>query len=335
MKKLCTAAYVFDRGNLIFRDESAAHLNQLNFSFGLIKDGKASGDHWGNIERYKEFIRKNPHIRPVLSVGGWGADGFSQACSNAEDRKMLVDSTLELLEQHGFLGVDIDWEYPGSDEAGIAACPEDRENFTALLKELRAGLDALTAQDGKNRLLACALGASPKLIQNMDCPAIGQIVDQVNLMTYDIQTPFVVSHHTALYGTESHPNSADFAVKTFVAAGIPAEKIMIGAAYYGRKFTLGDQKEQFLFSKAASSGYDPISYDKLQKILPEMTLAFDEHAKAPYAVDGTTFITYDNPVSIRNKGAYAKENHLMGMMCWEYGEDSSGELLRAMFESMN
>lgn len=331
-----TAAYVFDCGNLSFRDEDAAHLNQLNFSFGLIKDGKASGDHWTNIDAYKAFIRKHPHIQPVLSVGGWGADGFSQACSTDEGRSVLVSSILDLLEQHGFLGVDIDWEYPGSSAAGIASSPDDRENFTKLLQQLRTGLDALTARDGKPRLLACALGASPELIKNMDCPAIGRIVDQVNLMTYDIQTPYVVSHHTALYAaSEEHPYSVDFAVKTFTEAGIPASKIMIGAAFYGRQFTLGEEKEQPLFTKAASSGYDPMDYNKLVKLLPKMNVAFDEKAKAPYAIDGKTFVTYDDPVSIRHKGAYASQNGLMGMMCWEYGGDSSGELLRAMYESLN
>jgi len=64
-------------------------------------------------------------------------------------------------------------------------------------------------------------------------------------------------------------------------------------------------------------------------------LYFDDTAKAPYAVDGNTFITYDNPVSIGHKGAYVTQNGLMGMMCWEYGGDESGELLRAMYESMN
>ena len=125
-------------------------------------------------------------LLPVVSVGGWGADGFSQAAATAEGRSLFVTSTLELMQQHGFLGVDIDWEYPCSDMAGIAASPDDRENFTLLMQELRQGLDRLTAQDGRKRLLACALGASPSLAENIDCKAIGHLTDQINLMTYDL-----------------------------------------------------------------------------------------------------------------------------------------------------
>jgi len=330
-----TAAYVFDRPNLSFQDRDGAHLDQLNFSFALIKDGKATGDHWLKIDEFKAFIRKHPHIQPVVSVGGWGADGFSQAASTAEGRTTLVQSILDLMQKHGFTGVDIDWEYPGSSAAGIASSKDDRENFTLLMQELRSGLDALTAQDGIPRLLATALGASAQLIKDVDCAAIGRIVDQVNLMTYDIQTPFITSHHTPLYSSKGYPHSADNAVKVFTAAGIPKEKIMIGAAFYGRVFTMKEQTETPLFQPAATDGYRSNNYTTLQPLLPSAKRFFDETAKAPYAVNGDTFITYDDPVSIGHKGDYVTQNGLMGMMCWEYGGDDSGELLRAMYESMN
>ena len=75
----------------------------------------------------------------VLAIGGWGADGFSQAASTADGRARFVDSTLVLMERYGFLGVDIDWEYPGSSAAGIASSANDRKNFTLLLQALREG----------------------------------------------------------------------------------------------------------------------------------------------------------------------------------------------------
>ena len=331
-----TAAYVFDRPHVVFEERDAAHLNQLNFSFGLVVDGEVSGKHWGHIEDYKAFIRKHPHIRPVLSVGGWGAGGFSEAASTAEGRAKFADSTIALLEEHGFLGVDIDWEYPCSSESGIASSPDDRENFTLLLLALRERLDALTCKDGKPRLLATALGASPSMLDNIDCPAVGKIVDQINLMTYDIQTNTVASHHTALgIGDERYPNSADYAVRLFVDAGVPREKIMIGAAFFAKAFTLKEVSETPTFTEAEFIVGSYTDYRHLRNELPSLKCCFDEKAKAPYALDGTKFITYDDPVSIRHKGAYVVQNGLMGMMCWEYGSDYEGELLRAMDEGMN
>ena len=106
---------------------------------------------------------------------------FSQAASTADGRARFVDSTLVLMERYGFLGVDIDWEYPGSSAAGIASSANDRKNFTLLLQALREGLDSLTAQDGKPRMLAVAMGGDPWHIRNLDVKAIGALCDQVNL----------------------------------------------------------------------------------------------------------------------------------------------------------
>ena len=204
-----------------------------------------------------------------------------------------------------------------------------------LLQALREGLDRLTAQDGKPRMLAVALGGDPWHIRNLDVKAIGALCDQVNLMTYDLQAEGVASHHTPLYGaSESYPQSVDLAVRSYVEAGLPRSKIMIGAAFYGRSFTLKQSTAQPVWAQAAGTGKS-LTYDRLKTVLANAQTGFDEQAKAPYATDGTTFWTYDDPVSIHYKGAYALENGLMGMMCWEYGGDSSGELLAAMHDSLS
>lgn len=330
-----TAAYVYDRPGLSFSDSDAKHLDQLNFSFALIRNGEVSGSHWQGIEAYKAFVAKHPHILPVLSIGGWGADGFSQAAATEDGRARFVDSALLLMERHGFLGVDIDWEYPGSSAAGIASSPNDRRNFTLLLKALREGLDRLSDGDGKPRMLGIALGASPSHLRNIEPSAVGSLVDQINLMTYDLHTAGVASHHTALYASEGYPLSVDTAVQNALSAGLPKEKIMIGAAFYGRVFTLKAGGDQPVFAPASDSGSRTLTYNRIREKLSGAVTGFDEKAKAPYATDGATFITYDDAASIRSKGAYAAQKGLMGMMCWEYGGDSSGELLAAMYESLN
>ena len=120
--------YVFDEAGLSLRDEHAAMVDQLNYSFALLKDGEATDNHWRQIRQVESYLRRHPHIDGVLSVGGWGAEGFSDACATAEGRQRLADSILRLMDAHGFVGVDIDWEYPGSSAAGIKSRPEDVEN---------------------------------------------------------------------------------------------------------------------------------------------------------------------------------------------------------------
>lgn len=333
-----TSAYVYDRAGLTFDPADGKNLDQLNFSFALIKNGLVSGSHWKSINGYKAFIAANPHITPILSVGGWGADGFSQAASTAEGRQKFVDSALTLMEQHGFTGIDIDWEYPCSSAAGIKSSPTDKENFTLLLQGLRKGLDALTAKDGKKRLLCIATGADDSMVDKIECEKVGQLVDQVNLMTYDMQVTSTTTHHTNLYtSSKSFASSADRAVKTHAAAGIPRSKLMIGAAFYGRTLTTASKENNGLYQTATGKVKTTYTYQDIKAMLNKGTSTryFDETAQAPYLFDGKTFISYDDPESIAKKGAYVKANGLMGMMCWEYGGDAGGELLSAMKKSLN
>lgn len=331
-RKPIAAQYVFDREGLLLRDEDAPYIDQLNYSFGLIKDGAVSGDHFTGIESYKAFIARHPHILPVLSVGGWGADGFSQAAASAEGRTRFAQSAADLMQAHGFLGIDVDWEYPCRSEADIAASPQDKENFTLLLLSLRQALDALERQDGKRRLLAAAFGAHTRLVGDVECEKIGALLDQFNLMSYDLQTPGTLSYHAPLYpGHRDFPASAATALDAFTAAGIPKEKVMIGNAFYARAYTARQENAPF----APAEGYLPsIRYRELMGE-DGWRHGYDEKACAAYAVNGTRYATYDSPRSIAAKGAYVLEHGLMGLMCWEYGGDLEGELTRAMHGSLN
>lgn len=113
-KSPMTVVYALDSANLTFRDSDAANIDQINYAFALIRDGEAVGSHWAAIDRVRAYLRKHPHIRGVMAVGGWGAEGFSDACATADGRARLADSILCLMDENGFRGVDIDWEYPGT-----------------------------------------------------------------------------------------------------------------------------------------------------------------------------------------------------------------------------
>jgi chitinase len=298
------------------------------YSFAVFRGGHLSVSHWKNYAVFQAYIEKYPHITPILSIGGWGADGFSQAAATVQGRAAFVEDALKLMREYGFLGVDIDWEYPGSSAAGIQSSPRDRENYTLLLKALRDGLDALTAEDGIPRLLCIALSGSAELIKNLQCPQIGEVVDQVNLMTYDMQNPNLASHHSALYASHPKALSAAAAVEAFILAGIPAGKLMLGAAFYGYRWNTRETEP--LYKKATKK--DTITYTEIQKLLDKNPAAvfYDDTAQAPYYFDGRVFISYDDTRSITQKWLYAQAQGLLGLFAWQYGADSTGTLVHAM-----
>ena len=57
-----------------------------------------------------------------------------------------------------------------------------------------------------------------------------------------------------------------------------------------------------------------------------------EESKAPWLYDGSSFWTYEDPISIAYKVDYAQHHRMGGLMIWELsGDDASGTLLRAAY----
>lgn len=325
---MLAAVYVYDGSKTRYRDDDAEKIDQMFYSFALFRQGRVSVSHWKNFKKFQAYVKRHKNIMPILSVGGWGADGFSQAASTAEGRAAFVSDVLKIMQKNGFSGVDIDWEYPGSSSAGIKSSPQDRENFTLLLQAMRSGLDMLTMQDGIPRRLCIALSGSPELIANLACDKIGETVDQVNLMTYDLQQPDQASHHSALYSSHPAALSADACVQAYIKAGIPSGKLMLGAAFYGHQWLT--KYESPLYQPAVKKS--TLSYAAIIKLIKKTpgAVQYDDEAQAPYFANGKVFISYDDERSIAQKAAYAQEHGLMGLFAWEYSSEPTGTLIDAM-----
>ncbi|MVO98113.1 glycosyl hydrolase family 18 protein [Paenibacillus lutrae] len=189
---------------------------------------------------------ENPHLKLDLSVGGWTlSEGFPWMASDPVRRKAFVDSIVRFLEQFEFDGIDIDWEYPGSDGAvpGMSR-PDDPQNYVQLLKELRAGMDWLTKRTGKEYRLSSAIPATEDKLKKINWVEASKYLNRLYAMTYDLSGAWErnLGHHTPLY---SNPNSKDAegkpvdqsldkTVRLLKGYGVPANKIMIGIANYHR-----------------------------------------------------------------------------------------------------
>ena len=59
----------------------------------------------------------------LVSIGGWGADHFSEAAFTEQSRARFTDSAVRLMREHRLDGIDIDWEYPTLPGPGISHRP--------------------------------------------------------------------------------------------------------------------------------------------------------------------------------------------------------------------
>lgn len=306
-----------------------------------------SGEVQGNFRQLMLLKRKYPGLKVLISIGGWsGSDRFSEAAHSADSRKKLVASCVDLyLVQFAdaFDGIDVDWEFPvkGGLQPGST---EDKRNFTFLLEEFRRQMDILQTSTGRRYLLTIAAPADASKMQNLELGEIHRSLDWINLMTYDFHSP--TEERTGLlsplYGSPRDPDpesrkflNADAAARGYLAAGVPAEKILLGIPFYGAVWQ-GAQGDG-LFSVAsgpATSSEEPgvMSYTQiLQGPLAISMRYWEEDAKVPWLYNAETgiFISYEDADSISWKVRYIQENRLGGAMVWELGLDS-GILLRAL-----
>ena len=214
-----------------------------------------------------------------------------------------------VVEQFGLDGIDLDWEYPTSSAAGISASPDDTENFTQLMRDIRQAI-------GPDRLLTLASVAGAAYI---DFRAIDPYVDFVNIMAYDMARP--PYHHSALHPSPLSRYSAAQAVQAHLDAGVAPEKLVLGVPFYGH---------------AAPPMSDFIRYDSLMACR-DYVQCWDTVACVPYLADSTGRLvaSYENPESLAAKCAYVREQGLLGIMYWEYNsDDAQGSLREAVYRHM-
>ena len=284
-------------------------LTHINYAFGKVNE-TYDGVTVQRPDRLRQLVelKKNNKIYVVLSIGGWTAGGFSEMASTERRRKAFAKDCKRIVKDFGLDGIDIDWEYPSSSEAGISSSPADIDNFSLLMKELRKAL-------GKDYLLSCATIADAKYV---DFKAIEPYVDLVNIMMYDVGNP--PYHHASLYRSNmSGRVTAEEALQAHLDAGMPVNKLVLGVPFYGRSV----------------KGFGDTAYGALVK-RNDVTRMWDDVAKVPYLIkDGEFVCTYEDAESLDWKCQFIKEKGMRGAMYWEYRcDDEKGTLRNAMWNGI-
>jgi chitinase len=301
-----------------------------------------SWDLWGESAKLKQLW---PHLKQNLSIGGWGAE-FTDTAHDPEARAAFIANLCRCLEQYDLDGADIDWEYPVGPDWGqeIKSRPEDRDNYIALLTELRAALDALGEKTGKQYSLSACIPASPWWVTKNNAAVVAGIVDNLKLMAYDYYGGWskTTGHLANLYNNPADPEgwSTAQAVEVYLKAGVPAEKIVLGFAFYGKAWKgVEDGGTHGLFQKYTEATYpDGLAWDQIKDFLKGeeggYTRYWDAAAHAPFLYNGDIFVTYTDEQAIKEIAAYAKEKGLGGVMVWEYAHDMEGDLFKVLNESV-
>jgi chitinase len=325
----------------------AALLTHVFYAFATIENGQLAlpPQAPAHLAALAALKRANPGLRTVLSIGGWGAGGFSDAALTPRSRAAFVDESLELAA--GFDGLDLDWEFPVSGgPAELTHRPEDRRNATLLAQELRHGL-------GPARLLTAALPAGRLQsagpydpAESYELAALADLLDFVNLMAYDFGTGFspIATFNAPLTEVAQDPlapdlrrwNSVTGAVDYYERHGVPRDKLVLGVPFYGCGFRVASAGEQAgLYQPQVGTVEVGDWRDIKRDLLPDPAWQRHRHpvARSPWLYHpGTqTFVSYEDAESIEERAAFAARRGLRGAFTWQLaGDDDEHTLLAAM-----
>ena len=290
--------------------------------------------------------KRNPRLKILLSVGGWGADGFSDAALTDASRRKFAESVAAAIQRYSLDGIDLDWEYPGQPGGGIKYRPEDKQNFTALLKAVRERIDALSSarkRTGADRYLLTIATTGGRYFAQTEMDKLHVYVDFMNMMTYDFfnSGSRTTGHHTPLLRNPWSPydmSSTDRVIRQHFNAGIPPEKLVVGVAFYGRGWTGVTPKGNGLFQGFEKYAADYSYWDLAKNYVGQngFKRIWDPTARAAYLWNEKTrtFISYDDPQSLKAKADLIKQWRLSGVMYWEHSHDPDEVLLDVLDQNL-
>jgi chitinase len=301
-----------------------------------------------------------------ITVGGWTGSTFFSSAVTPQNRTMFVQAVVDVVNQYGFDGVDFDWEYPAGSGIGCnLMSSSDTQNFLAFLQQLR--------QDPTGKNLYISAAVSPTTFVGSDGTPMtnvsdfAAVLDHINIMNYDINgqwTTSGVGPNAPLADACStlQTGSATDAVKAWMAAGIPANQIVLGVPSYGHSFnvtsanaldTSGNLVNHPPFTKApltttldqcgnAEPTVDTIEFAVMisQGFLNSdgtpangMTYQFDNCSQTPFIYNPTTqlMVSYDDPQSFTAKGQFIASNDLLGFAMW----DATGDYMDLLVDAIS
>ncbi len=236
-----------------------------------------------------------------ITNGNWAYAPVARILHDPALMQRHIDALVALAVQHGYGGIDIDYE-------DLHAA--DRQAFTTFVTRLGAALHA------HGKILSVAVfakttdaGYAPRNVAQ-DYAAIGRAADQVRVMAYD--------YHWASSGPGPiAPASWVRGVLGYARSQIPAKKIILGIPLYGYDWASqhGTVLTQQQALRLAAQHQAAVRYDRASQS-PWFTYT---------AADGTRHqVWFENPASTRTKLALARAAGVGGVFCWMYGDEAPG-----------
>ncbi|KAJ5878943.1 hypothetical protein N7455_002408 [Penicillium solitum] len=288
------------------------------------------------IEQMNDLKKKKPSLKTFISVGGWdlGGEPFSDMVRFSGLRKSFIDSVISFMDDRGFDGIDIDWEYPAATDRG--GRDEDTKNFVTFMKELKE------ACDGSYSITA-TLPTSYWYLKGFDVKGLSKYVDYFNFMAYDIHGTWDGKTKWTESDINPHTNLTEIkdGLDLLWRNDVDPSKVLLGLGYYGRSFTLKDPScdtPGCAFDKTEDSAGGGkagkctnttgiLTDYEIERVIKQYNpdVTYNEQAAVNWMTwDSNQWVSFDNAKTLKQKADFANEKCLGGLFAWSIEEGGPG-----------
>jgi chitinase len=302
--------------------------NNVTFEFDISNSEAASLSNFTTTLHHK-----NPQVKALYSIGGGDIDPnpFAPMASAASSRRTFIHATIEVARKYGFDGIDLDWEFPESSK--------EMDDFAHLLREWRHAVQREARSTNKPPLLlTAAVYYSADFLtygsrRSYPAASIKENLDWINVMCYDYHGSWntsVTGAHAALFDPKTNLSSI-YGLKSWIKAGVPGKMVVMGLPLYGKTWKLKDPNLHGVGAPAIGVGPGDVGVLLFSEVeafnkRTKATIAYDVDTASVYSFTGTTWVGYDDALSITVKIGFAQALELRGYFFWAISYDNEWKI---------
>lgn len=295
-------------------------------------------DQFPTLSTFSSSVKaNNPSFKTLLSIAtnnhqsSASNAAFSTMASDPALRSSFINSTIEVARTNKFDGLDLAWQFPST--------PSDMTNLGILLAEWRSQISEEALYPASTLLLTATVYFSNHLFdettESLDYPTevISVSLDWINALCFDYhKNSNVTANNAALFDKASH-FSTSYGITSWLDAGIPPCKLVMGIPLYGRSWFLRNKAKNEPGAPVVATGprqkmsnqTGVMAYSEIQQLMKDYNSRFiyDKKNVISYFHSGDLWVSFDSPEVAEDKITFAWESRLLGYFLWPINFDDS------------